>query len=420
MSLPDAKTGQPHVVQPASAQPGSTQHAASQPAAPIPTQPVGGKDWRASCEGLVRVVESTAWSSDPMTVYENMVSAVVVAFACDEVHLHLFDVEKNRFVKCASHSGIVTDGRNTVVGLNVGRMQWMMDTRQPIVMDYIHPHQQDQIPPIGHEAGFTSAVSVPLVSKEEVLGMCSLVFREERDYDDDFLFFLTAMGRILGVAIERMRATKKDVELQILDERKQLSAELHDELAQKVIALSLSADMALMSYEEGDEAAMQSDLARLEKVCKETVQVLRDEMLSLRIPLEQTDGFIEGVETLLKQFEDQWGIQASFEVVTEEQNLAMPLEMALQMTRILKECLSNVLRHSKASAVSVLLEKTPDEVRMEVRDNGCGFDPKSVPAEKLGIKIMRERAAAAGGILAIDTNSGGTVVKVCITRSLWH
>lgn len=376
----------------------------------------GGR-WRNRARKLAAIAEATRWSVDVETVYQQMVDAVADALCCDEVHLHLITVERDRFVKLAYHSedcsAIV---QRSHLPAKIGRMQRMLKTHEPIVMDCEHPHREDQIPPEAFEHGRKSAISVPLLAGGGVLGMCSLIYKKSLLWTASDLAYLEDIGRVLGVAIERMQMSKKMSELELLDERKRLSSEIHDNVAQLISTLSLNAAAALASYEEGNSEAVRTDLERLEETSNTTMRVLRDEMLSLRIPLERTDGLVAGIAACLSRFEEHWDVATALTTRVEHEPLVVSLQTSLQLTRILNECLSNTLRHASATRIEVTLEEDARCLTMVVKDDGCGFDPTSVPPERLGLRIMRERAVAAGGSLTIVSGESGTSVCVDISR----
>ena len=89
--------------------------------------------------------------------------------------------------------------------------------------------------------------------------------------------------------------------------------------------------------------------------------------------------------------------------------LGPPVEAALY--RVAQEALHNALRHAGAASVRVALERTARRVVLEVADDGHGFVPE-MPSSGLGLASMRERAAAAGGVLTIRSGDSGTVVRM--------
>ncbi len=83
----------------------------------------------------------------------------------------------------------------------------------------------------------------------------------------------------------------------------------------------------------------------------------------------------------------------------------LPADVQVALYRIAQEALNNVVKHSKATQAMVTL-RLGDTVRLTVADNGAGFDPSTVTADHLGLKIMRERAEAIGAKLNLYSEPG--------------
>jgi signal transduction histidine kinase len=91
---------------------------------------------------------------------------------------------------------------------------------------------------------------------------------------------------------------------------------------------------------------------------------------------------------------------------------ALPPDVQLAFYRITQEALNNIVKHAKASQVSVTL-RLAELVRLSIVDNGAGFDPASVPPNHLGTRIMRERAEAIGATYSLYSEPGeGTQISV--------
>lgn len=374
--------------------------------------------WKRRSENLTRICEATAWSVEPELVYQRIADVVAEVLRCNQTHLHLPSVGGDRFIKLAYHAnGYHESEWEDVLPSTVGRMQWMMRTHEPIVMDYEHPHSEDQIPAEASRYGFKSAVSIPLVAEGELVGMCSVVYGVAVQWDEDGLEYLSKIGRILGVAIRRMQVTKKTSELQVLAERKRLSSEIHDNISQLIGSLSLNASTAIESYDAGDDEAVRADLERLETTGGKVMRILRDEMLSLRIPLERTDGFVTGIRDCIANFEKNWDMPVELCVKTSSDPLTMPLQTSMQLTRILNEGLSNTLRHAEATSITVVISESARCLTMTIEDDGKGFDPQTVPPDRLGLRIMHERAEAAGGVLTVLSGDQGTTVCIDVPKS---
>lgn len=372
--------------------------------------------WHERCKNLVGFCEAAAWAPDPESAYQCIADAGVRILGCDGAHLHLLTVDGRSFVRHASHNDVLpVENSESMLSVGVGRTNWMMRTRLPIFMDYEHPHREDVIPTESLKCGFKSAVSIPILAGNDLLGMYSLVYKKKLPWIEDDQDYLLDIGRVLGVLIQRIQMSKKDVELQILTERKRLSSEIHDNLSQLISSLAINVDTAILAYEENDEETAQISLERLGETTRLTMKVLREEMMSLRTPLDRTDGLSAGVRDALAWFEQQWGIKTRFDLRTSEP-VVVSMQTSLQLVRILNECLSNTLRHAEASHVRATIEEDDRHLSLVVQDDGCGFDPSTVAPERLGIRIMHERAAAAGGELTVISGEQGTTVCVDIPR----
>jgi signal transduction histidine kinase len=92
---------------------------------------------------------------------------------------------------------------------------------------------------------------------------------------------------------------------------------------------------------------------------------------------------------------------------------ALPTGVQVGIYRIAQETLNNIAKHSRATEVHMRLESTPEGVRLSIHDNGHGFDIENIQPERLGLHIMRERAAGIGADLDITSTVGqGTTVMV--------
>ena len=376
--------------------------------------------YRRRLADLVKICEATVWSTCPQVTSQRVVGTLIEIFGCDIVQYHLLDVMGEKFTLCPSDVLTVEPPPDEFpLSITTGRMPTLMRDRRPIVMDFRQPHPND----LRHESeelhllGYKGAVSVPLLAGDGVLGIFSIVYTRERQWSVEDLDFLLDIGRVLGVSVQHALTARKATDLEILRERKNLSAELHDNLSQMIGSLILGAEAALLSLEEGNPDRVRRDIERIRLAGQEAERVLREEMLSLRTPLNETEGLIPDVRECLQRFEQQWGIATALQVEQSSEGLVVSMQTKLQFMRILHESLSNVLRHATASHVNVVLKWDHHWLSMLIHDDGRGFEPRSVPSGHLGLRIMRERAESLGGELSIESGrESGTSVRVDVPR----
>ena len=145
---------------------------------------------------------------------------------------------------------------------------------------------------------------------------------------------------------------------------------------------------------------------------RELNQAVRNELLQLKMPLEERNGLVKSVEQNLERINAQWGLETRLEC--DEAAVHIPLNIELQLVRIVNECLSNVVKHANASRIKVSVDVLEDGVDVCVVDDGCGFEESGVGDDRLGIKIMRERALAIGGVVNIASGTSGTSVSIFV------
>ena len=198
------------------------------------------------------------------------------------------------------------------------------------------------------------------------------------------------------------------------EERKRIAGELHDETAQSLASLLLGL-RSLKTARTLKEAL--SRAAGLHRVARRALGEVRRLVFGLR-PTTLDD---LGLGAALRQYADEWrtscGIRADL-VMDGLHDERLPREIETALYRIFQEALSNVARHARASGVRIVIDRRPGLVVMRVDDDGRGFDSNAGPAAAgtahgLGLHSMRERAAALGGSLEIDSARGrGTTIVV--------
>ncbi len=195
-------------------------------------------------------------------------------------------------------------------------------------------------------------------------------------------------------------------------ESKRIAREVHDELGQLLTALRMDISLLRIEFGERDPLLMGKIQDMLVLVDK-SIQGVRDVTANLR-PASLDMGIVPAIAWLCDEFPDRTNTACTLRVVDEPVGLDDARTVAL--FRIVQESLTNVARHAGASSVEITVRKCEDDIAVEVRDNGKGFDSAARSAKKsFGLMGMRERAIALGGKVEIaSTPSAGTVVSVRI------
>ena len=137
-------------------------------------------------------------------------------------------------------------------------------------------------------------------------------------------------------------------------------------------------------------------------------------MRTLLLELHPTALLEKGLGTLLQQLADGTAARTRIPVVAELSCVRQfPDAVHVALYRIAQEALNNVIKHAQATSAKISLECSGDRTTLVVSDNGRGFDPRTVPAGRLGLGSLRDRARSIGAELEITSDSGqGT--QVCV------
>jgi PAS domain S-box-containing protein len=193
-------------------------------------------------------------------------------------------------------------------------------------------------------------------------------------------------------------------------ERKRVSRELHDVIAQTLVGIN----MHLAALTHGSlkiPKEFHEKVAHTRELIEKSVEVVHRFSSELRPTSLDDLGLIPALHTHLKQFMEETGIRVSLNVSAGIESSSEAVRTVLY--RVAREALTNVAHHAEASEVSVSIASTSRKIRMNVTDNGKGFDLGSVDAGRLGLLGMKERVEMVGGTFHVDSAPGkSTTIRV--------
>jgi signal transduction histidine kinase len=201
---------------------------------------------------------------------------------------------------------------------------------------------------------------------------------------------------------------------QIETDRRRTARDLHDGVGQSLTLLISGLRSAQSCRANADCRRRIEDLQR---IAEQALAEARRLALGLRPSLLDDLGLVPALERLVDDLRDDHGIILSLDA-DEVAGMRLSEPVATAVFRIVQEALTNVIKHSQAREAAVRVTSTPGEVRLEVRDDGCGIDPSrlsSLPIGRLGLRGMSERAVLLGGKFSVDSAPGR---GVCITASI--
>jgi PAS domain S-box-containing protein len=202
----------------------------------------------------------------------------------------------------------------------------------------------------------------------------------------------------------------------IESERNRIARDLHDGPIQGVTGATLSLEAVRLMMSSGSMADALDMLRKIQTELGEEADNLRRVMSDLRPPVLEERGLVPAVRELCQRFERERGMGVR---ITAGPYVQVPAEVETLAYRVVQEALSNVAKHAKASQVSVSVETGLGTLKVEITDDGCGFDPLEarnfLRMGKVGLASMRERSELGGGTLAVRSRPGaGTTVSAML------
>lgn len=200
-------------------------------------------------------------------------------------------------------------------------------------------------------------------------------------------------------------------------ERRRIARELHDTAGQTLAAMKMS--IALLRQTDTFNPRIQPLIDDLDALVDEALQEVRTASYLLHPPLLDETGITSAARWFVEGFASRSGINVRCDIPDKMER--PPRDSELVLFRVLQESLTNVHRHSQATAATVRLVRQDDIVRLEVSDNGKGIPEEhlhrfNTSANKSGVGItgMRERVRELGGTLQIRSQNPGTSVSVIL------
>lgn len=195
------------------------------------------------------------------------------------------------------------------------------------------------------------------------------------------------------------------------EERRRIACELHDEMGQLLTAIRMEISILKLRYSL-DDPQFQHKVQNIVELVDKTIRGVRDVVVMLR-PAALERGIIEALEWLVNEFSHRTGIACELNISSRLINLNE--EHSIALFRITQESLTNVARHANADNVTVSLECHHSTYRLEIADNGKGFDPTLQKSRSAGLVGIRERVLRLKGKIQINTALGeGTRLEICI------
>jgi signal transduction histidine kinase len=253
-----------------------------------------------------------------------------------------------------------------------------------------------------------SFLGVPIEVRGEIWGNLYLTEKEGGAvFEEEDEELVRGLAAVAGSAIANARLLEESRRLSVVEERERIGRDLHDTVIQRLFAAGLGLQAAARRIEDpGTVARVTAAIDEIDLTVKE----IRSTIFALQADAEQLGGVRA---RLLEVVEEVGGLLARAPRVRFEGPIdsVVPIDVAEQLVPVLREALSNVVRHAGASEVEVVLRAIDGVVELTVRDDGRGVEGTVRPAG-LGLVNLRERARTLGGDLEVGPRDGGGTTLV--------
>lgn len=263
-------------------------------------------------------------------------------------------------------------------------------------------------------SGYRALIVVPLMVNDEAYGGLVTYYNKPHNFDEEEIKLASLFGTQISLAIQNAHLRTRGEEQAVTAERSRIARDLHDSVTQTLFSASMIADVLpllwTMKPEEGERR-----LEELRELTRGALAEMRTLLLELRPATLEDVPLPELLQQLIEGIAARGKLDVELQV---DGACEMPVDVRVAFFRTAQEAMNNIAKHSQAQSAIVTLVCTPAVVTLRIADDGCGFVLDKISPNHLGLDIMRERAAAIGGDLTIQSSLGnGTTIQLSWQRS---
>jgi signal transduction histidine kinase len=234
-----------------------------------------------------------------------------------------------------------------------------------------------------------------------LVGQDSLAWRiclNRKNIGSNNKFLLNILDDNIKKGFEERNKQKKYIQEVLQQESKIFSADLHDNIAQILGFLRLKSGDLYQQSKAGKYPEFSNQIEEISSYTHYAYQQVRELITASRLAYQELD-FIVALKKAIQEFENHSGI--AFELDYRFRNINIKTQQSVQVLYIIRESLSNIVRHAHASYAKISLEILNSHLHVCIADDGNGISLELKRVDSFGLEIMRERAERIGATLAI-------------------
>ncbi len=295
-------------------------------------------------------------------------------------------------------------------------------TGEPLLSEDISTDPRAAQPQLISTERLRAFASVPLRSKEKVLGVINIASYEARKFSTEDIRLLESIAAQVAVAVENAKLhqevqRKEEIRGELLreifsiqeEERKRIARELHDETSQSLASLAANLEATAGMLPPGANK-VRARLRELQSLSISILDAIHKLTYELRPTLLDDLGLVAATRWLLDNILGAAGVMVDFKTTGRQRRL--PPEIETTIFRVMQEAINNIAKHAHAKKASISLYSKNSVVGVRIRDDGRGFDVNEALGTKdrprgLGLLGMKERVELMNGNLSIRSRPGG-------------
>lgn len=287
----------------------------------------------------------------------------------------------------------------------------------PVIL-YDAASGQPPVPERLRSLGFGTYCGLPLRHRQELVGVLGVASQDGSAFCTEWdMRLLQGIGEWIALALANARLHEEVLDGAVLEERLRIARELHDGLAQVLTYINAQALAVERLLETGRNEEARAEVAAMKHAARQVYGDVREAIVGLRTSLARP-ALVPALRRYLGEYERTAGASLQLEIPDEVEGLELPASVEIQLIRVVQEALANVRKHADATAATVRLALADGRLKVEVEDDGRGFDPAtsvSTGWPRFGLQTMHERAQAVGGSFELTSQPGaGTRIAVTV------
>jgi len=372
-------------------------------------------------QSLSRTLDALATETNPDRILEHVLRTVISQLDADSDSVWLRDSASGLMVfKFGLEDGRFKTPKEPEIAAITNSMQmeafgpWreIFRTGKPSIMQDIREGPEFCWRDHVLARGIITILWIPILIACKVVGVIGVRFRQKRTFRPEELDLAQSLANQAMLAIQLAQLSAQSRQTAVIEERNRMARDIHDTLAQGFTGVIMHLEAAQEAISRQRSEVVTGHVRSAGEIARDGLREARRSVGALRPLALEEQSLAEALEGQVKKLTDGTPVQAKFTVQGVPQEL--PMDWDENILRIEQEVLTNVLRHARASELDILLAFDDREVRLNIRDNGCGFNPAG-KSEGFGLRGIAERVENMGGRLAVDSAKGvGTTLSIVL------